>query len=204
VYAPVQRYQPGYPLAGYWAQQVKYNADGTLMKTSANRPILQDTSIYIGPSTPTHEVSFSNTITLFDRFRIYGLVDMKGGHYLFDVKDWRRDRSGVSWETVDPAANPDEVLVRQFASQTYMHILKADFIKLRDLSVSYDLPASIIDRIGVSRSTLTLAGHNLKIWTDYRAGDPEVNFSGTDTFNRNDSWTVPQTRRLSASLAVAF
>jgi TonB-linked SusC/RagA family outer membrane protein len=204
IYAPVQRYQPGYPLAGYWAQQVKYNADGTLMKTSAGRPILQDTSIYMGPSTPTREISLSNTFTLFDRFKIYGLVDYKGGHYLFDVKDWRRDRSGVSWETVNPAADPDEVLVRQFASQTYMHILKADFIKLRDVSVSYDLPPALLAPVGVSRSTLTLAGHNLKIWTDYRAGDPEVNFTGTDTFNRNDSWTVPQTRRLSASLTVAF
>ncbi len=204
IYAPVQRYQPGYPLAGYWAQQVKYNADGSLVKTTANRPILQDTSLYIGPSTPTYEVSFSNTFTLFDRFKIYGLVDMKGGHYLFDVKDWRRDRSGVSWETANPAANPDDVLVLQFASQTYEHILKADFIKLRDLSVSYDLPPSLLAPAGVRRATLTLAGHNLKIWTDYRAGDPEVNFTGTDTFNRNDSWTVPQTRRLSASLTVAF
>ncbi|MBN1628555.1 MAG: SusC/RagA family TonB-linked outer membrane protein [Thermoleophilia bacterium] len=204
IYAPVQRYQEGYPLGGYWAQQVKYNADGTLMKTSAGRPMLQDSSIYIGPSSPTREVSFSNTFTLFDRFKIYGLFDYKGGHYLFDVKDWRRDRSGVSWETVNPAADPDEVLVRQFASQTYLHILKADFIKLRDLSVSYDLPGSLLTRIGVRRSTLTVSGHNLKIWTDYRAGDPEVNFSGDATFNRNDSWTVPQTRRISASLTVAF
>jgi hypothetical protein len=135
---------------------------------------------------------------------VYGLVDYKGGHYLFDVKDWRRDRSGVSWETVNPAANADEVLVRQFASQTYMHILKADFVKLRDLSVSYDLPRSFTDPIGAGRATITVAGHNLKIWTDYRAGDPEVNFSGTDTFNRNDSWTVPQTQRISMSLAIAF
>jgi len=204
VYAPVQRYQPGYPLADYWAQRVQYAADGSLIKTSANRPILQDSSIYMGPSTPTREFSLSNTVTLFHRFRVYGLFDYKGGHYLFDVKDWRRDRSGVSWETVNPAANADEVLVRQFASQTYMHILKADFVKLRDLSVSYDLPRSFTVRMGVERATLTLAGHNLKIWTDYRAGDPEVNFSGTDTFNRNDSWTVPQTRRISTSLAIAF
>ena len=120
------------------------------------------------------------------------------------MKDWRRDRSGVSWETVNPAANPDEVKVRQFAAQTYMHILKADFVKLRDLSVSYDLPPWLLGRARIKRSTVTLAGHNMKIWTKYRAGDPEVNFTGTDTFNRNDSWTVPQTRRLSASLTVSF
>ncbi|MHB1192948.1 MAG: SusC/RagA family TonB-linked outer membrane protein [Longimicrobiales bacterium] len=204
IYAPIQRYQVGYPLAGYWAQQVKYNADGTLVKTSANRPVLQDSSIYMGPSVPTREISFSNTFTLFGNLRIYGLLDYKGGHYLFNVKDWRRDRAGVSWNTVNPAADPDEVLVLMFASQTYEHIDKADFIKLRDLSISYDLPTSLISHAGVKRSTLTLAGHNLKVWSSYPQGDPEVNFSGDDTFNRQDSWTVPQTRRFSASLTVNF
>ena len=63
---------------------------------------------------------------------------------------------------------------------------------------------AILDRIGVNRSTLTLAGHNLKIWTKYGGADPEVNFHGDGTFNRNDSWTVPQTRRLSVSLSVNF
>ncbi len=204
IYAPVQRYQVGYPLAGYWAQKVQYDAAGNLIKTEAGRPILQDTSIYMGPSTPTREVAFSNTLTLFEKLHIYGLFDYKGGHYLFNVKDWRRDRSGVSWETVNPDADPDEVLVRQFASQTFLHIQKADFVKLRDVSVSYDLPDSFLGQFGIRRSTLTLAGHNLKIWTKYGGADPEVNFSGDATFNRNDSWTVPQTRRLTASLTLSF
>ena len=204
IYAPVQRYQVGYPLAGYWAQQVQYDASGKVIRNAQGRPILQDSSIYRGPSVPTREIAFSNTFTLFEKVRVYGLLDYKGGHWMFNVKDWRRDRSGVSWETVNPAADPDEVLVRQFASQTYMHVQQADFIKLRDLSVSYDLPPSILGHFGVDRSTLTFAGHNLKIWTKYGGADPELNFTGDDTFNRNDSWTVPQTRRLSVSLTVAF
>ena len=119
------------------------------------------------------------------------------------MKDWRRDRAGVSWETVNPAADPDEVLVRQFASQTLLHIQPADFLKLRDVSVSYDVPVGPAKRL-VDRATLTVAGHNLKIWTKYGGADPEVNFNGVSTFNRNDSWTVPMTRRYSASLAVSF
>lgn len=203
-YAPVHRYQEGYPLAAYWAQQVQYDASGKVIRNAQNRPIIQDTSIYRGPSTPTREVAFSNTLTLFEKVRVYGLLDYKGGHWMFNVKDWRRDRSGVSWETVNPAADPDEVLVRQFASQTYIHVQQADFIKLRDLSVSYDLPSAVLAPVGVRRSTLTLSGHNLKIWTKYGGADPEISFHGDDTFNRNDSWTVPQTRRLSVSLTVSF
>jgi TonB-dependent starch-binding outer membrane protein SusC len=203
-YAPVERYQVGYPLAGFWAQKVQYDASGKLIKNAQGRPILQDSSIYMGPSIPTREISFSNTFTFFDKIRLYGLLDYKGGAYQFNVKDWRRDRSGVSWATVNPAADPDEVLVRQFAAQTFLDIQKADFVKLRDLSVSYDLPASITRRIRVGRSTLTVSGHNLRIWTKYGGADPEVNFHGEATFNRNDSWTVPQSRRFSASMTVSF
>jgi len=81
--------------------------------------------------------------------------------------------------------------------------VKADFLKLRDVSASYDLPVARAKRF-VDRATVTVAGHNLKVWTKYGGADPEVNFNGVSTFNRNDSWTVPMTRRYSASLSVNF
>ena len=192
----------GYPLGGFWAQKVRRNADGTPVLVSG-RPILDAASVYMGPSVPTREMAFSTGITMWQKLRFRGLLDYKAGHYQFNVKDWRRDRSGVSWETVNPKADPNDVLVRQFASQTFLHIQQADFVKLRDLTLSYDLPVRMIERY-VSRATLSVSGHNLKIWTKYGGADPEVNFNGTSTFNRNDSWTVPMTRRYSASLSVGF
>ena len=201
-YAPSQRYQVGYPLGAYWAQRVQRNADGTIVKI-AGRPVLDTASVYMGPSVPTREMAFSPSIRLYERLHLRTLFDYKAGHYLFNVKDWRRDRALVSWATVDPAANPDDVLVRSFASQTYLHIQQADFLKWRDLSATYDLPVGRLKRL-VDRASLTLAGHNLKVWTKYGGADPEVNFNGVSTFNRNDSWTVPMTRRYSASVSVGF
>ncbi|MEO8575972.1 MAG: SusC/RagA family TonB-linked outer membrane protein [Gemmatimonadales bacterium] len=203
-YAPSQRYQVGYPLGGMWAQRVLKDANGALIKTANGLAQLDTTGIFKGPSAPTKEVSLSSTLRFFQRFRIYGLADYKGGHYQFNVKDWRRDRAGLSWATVDPKANADEVLERKFASQTYLHIQQADFVKLRDLSLSYDLPQMLIGRFA-DKATITAAGHNLKIWTKYGGADPELNFNGGEsTFNRNDSWTVPMTRRYSLSLSVNF
>ncbi|MGH7603223.1 MAG: TonB-dependent receptor domain-containing protein, partial [Gemmatimonadaceae bacterium] len=137
-YAPVQRYQEGYPLAGYWAQRVQYDANGKLVKNAAGQPILDPNSVYMGPSVPTREVGFSNDFIFFEKLRLHSLFDYKGGDYMFNVKDWRRDRAGLSWATVNPAADPDEVLAREFASENYFDIQKADFVKLRDLSLSYD------------------------------------------------------------------
>jgi len=203
-YAPVQRYQEGYPLAAYWAQRVQYDASGNLVKNAAGQPILDPVSVYMGPSVPTREMAFSSDFIVFEKLRLHSLFDYKGGHYMFNVKDWRRDRAGLSWATVNPQADPDEVLARQFAAQNYFDVQKADFVKLRALSLSYDLPAGIVGRFA-DRATLMLAGHNLKIWTKYGGADPELNFNGgTATFNRNDSWTVPTPRRYTFSVAVGF
>jgi TonB-linked SusC/RagA family outer membrane protein len=203
-YGPVQRYQEGYPLAGFWAQRVQYDENGNLVKNSSGQPVLEAESIYMGPSVPTREMAFSTDFLFFNRIRLHGLLDYKGGNYQFNVKDWRRDRAGISWETVNPDADPDEVLAREFAAQTYFHVQQADFVKLRDVSISYDLPARLLGGV-VERATLTAAGHNLKIWTKYGGADPEINFNGGgSTFSRNDSWTVPMTRRFSISLAVNF
>jgi outer membrane receptor protein involved in Fe transport len=200
--APSQRFQEGFPLGAMWAQQVRYNADGTLLKVGG-RPVLDTASVYMGPSVPTREMSLSAGALLFGRLRVRGLADYKSGHYQLNEKQRRRDRAGVSWETVDPAADPDEVLVRQFPFQTLLYIQPADFVKLRDLSASLDLPTALLHGVA-RRATLTVAGHNLRIWTRYGGADPEVNYGGTRTFNRDDLWTVPQTRRYSAAVSLRF
>ena len=75
--------------------------------------------------------------------------------------------------------------------------------ELRDVSISYDVPVRLLHG-AARRASVTLAGHNLKIWTTYAGADPEVNTSGPALPNRDDSWTVPQTRRYSASVAFSF
>jgi TonB-linked SusC/RagA family outer membrane protein len=197
-----QQYQEGYPLGGMWARRMQRNPDGSLLKVGGV-PVVDTASVYMGPSVPTREMSLSGGVLLFGRLRIYGLLDYKAGHYQFNVKDWRRDQANVSWETVNPAADPDEVLERTSASQTFLRIEPADFVKLRDVSISYDLPPQFLHGIA-QRATLTVAGHNLKIWTRYGGADPEVNFSGAAVLNRDDSWVVPQTRRYSAAIALRF
>ncbi len=204
VYAPVHRFQEGYPLAGFWSRSVQRDDQGNVVKDQAGRPVLEPDSKYKGPSVPTREVGFSTSLTFFKNVEVFALLDYKGGHYQFNVKDWRRDRSGLSWETVNPDADPDEVLVRRFASQTDVHIQHADFVKLRDLSLRLSAPTRWIRQAGLGRASLTLTGHNLAVWTRYEGADPEVNFHGDSTFDRNDSWTLPMTRRYSVVVNLQF
>jgi TonB-dependent starch-binding outer membrane protein SusC len=229
LYAAVQRHQEGYPLGGYWGNFPKRDASGNLLR-DANGALIADTAVYIGPSTPTREASLSNSFTIRGNLRLFTLLDYKGGHYLFNVKDqfrcfgqplaspWNNDPTlnmpGQCWEVNDPGRSADsrEVLQQDMSINNGYFIQKADFIKFRDVSISYTLPAEWIRRVGSDRATVTLAGHNLGfLWKPHYTGpDPEVNFTGVNdpggqfAYVRVDSWTAPMTRRITASIDLGF
>lgn len=197
IYAPVQRFEEGKPLGAFWGQPAEVRDDGTVGLTGED--------VYKGPSTPTHELRYSLDLTLFNDFTLYALLDYQGGHYQFNVKDWRRDRAGISWTVNDPDTDPDEVAKRMWWNQTAKHIEPADFLKLRQVSLSYSLPQNLVNAVGLDGATLRVTGHHLAIlWTDYRGHDPELNFHGDADFSRVDSWTEPNYRRITGSLNINF
>jgi TonB-dependent starch-binding outer membrane protein SusC len=208
LYARVQRHQPGYPLAGFWGRTIEREADGRPVIVDG-RPVLSAEQEYIGPSTPTREAGFSNTLVLPWGFEAYALLDYAGGHYQFNVRDWRRAFLGISWDVVNPDADPAEVALMRAgfgaAGVPEPWIQRADFIKLRDVSLAYTLPADVSRLFRADRARLVLAGHNMAtLWTRYGGMDSEINFHGDATFLRTDGFTVPSTRRVSATLNVSF
>ena len=79
----------------------------------------------------------------------------------------------------------------------------AGFVKLREVSVRYQVPQRILNRIPGNRSvgaSVSLIGRNLKTWTRYKGYDPEV---GT-VINRLDSYDYPQYRNFTAVLQFQF
>ena len=213
-YGSVQRHQVGYPLGGYWAPFPKRNADGSLVLVNGaiGAASVTDTS-YIGPAMPTHELSFSNTIGFLRNFSLYSLFDMKGGNYNYRGAELYRCASSINCiERNNPSASADDQIIYA-AGTTFnpraIYIHKADFVKLRDLSLTYELPEKYAARARAARAAITLAGHNLKLWSDYPGPDPEVNTYGrasaiTGMFIHGDIYAMPMTRRLSATLNLTF
>ena len=86
------------------------------------------------------------------------------------------------------------------------------FTKLREISLSYRLPADFIASVpGFDRFSsigMTLTGRNLYTWTDYRGYDPEIGKTGGDTGSaaiaRVDGYTYPNFRTYTASLQFIF
>lgn len=55
----------------------------------------------------------------------------------------------------------------------------ASFLRLKNINLSYDLPASVIGKVGLSSARVFFNGSNLLTFSKYKNADPEVNQFGT-------------------------
>ena len=229
-YSPgMQRSRVGYPLGAYWSRLPSRDANGNyiLNRNAAGAittPVYDTAFTFIGPAVPTRQWSLSNTVTFFRNFRLYGLIDYQGGHYLYNQKSYNRCATVANGPNCallnDPAligtarldtlravfagggvSTPLTVTAPMTQSQ---YVEKADFIKFRDLSLTYTLPTRLAQGLRMETASITVAGKNLALWTDYSGLDPEVNGysnnqlrgSGNNAqFVRVDAYSWPMIRR---------
>lgn len=215
-FSQVQRHIPGYPLGAFWQTDVERDAAGNPILTASGGVTVESEKEFVGPSTPTREIGFTSTFTLFDNFRLFANLDYKAGHYQWCAICSIRSRIDLNTRLVnDPAQDTDPEVAAQVAVvrslQNATWIKPADFLKLREVSLSYQIPAEFAQRVGFNSAALTVAARNLWMWTKYTfdqegfgSPDPEVNFNSTTRFGRADYASIPMMRSFSASLRFSF
>ena len=86
-----------------------------------------------------------------------------------------------------------------------INVFKGDFIKLRTLTIGYNLPKSLLDKAKISNARFYVSGNNLLIITKYPGPDPEVSSNGNGTTNFGiDRNTVANQRTITIGLNVGF
>jgi hypothetical protein len=60
-----------------------------------------------------------------------------------------------------------------FRESTTHFVEKGDFLRLRNVMLSYALPASLIGRAKLSAVRLYVQGQNLATWTQFQGFDPK-------------------------------
>jgi hypothetical protein len=83
------------------------------------------------------------------------------------------------------------------------YIEKGDFTKLREVSATLALPQRWAAKVRAGSLSLTVAGRNLKTWTNYKGFDPEVNGS-TQSFTQFDFFTQPPLRLWTTRVDISF
>jgi TonB-linked SusC/RagA family outer membrane protein len=79
-----------------------------------------------------------------------------------------------------------------------------DFVKWRELSLTYTFDSKLIQRwINFSSADVRIAGRNLKTWTSYQGLDPEANLQGAESLTQGiDYFGNPQTRSFVVSITL--
>ena len=77
------------------------------------------------------------------------------------------------------------------------------YVKLREISLSYDAPASLAARAGAKNGGFTVSARNLHTWTPYTGLDPESEFVSGSPVNV-DKAHLPQLTALVLTIRLSY
>jgi hypothetical protein len=153
----------------------------------------------VGTSNPDFRVGLANDINI-SRFHIYFNWDWQKGANTDNITQLEYDFGGTSPDAgkivncpvVDGGTGaPTSVATCRIlgsATNTGVYVDDAAFVKLRELTISYNLPISFLRPLGRSftSAALQVEGRNLIDFNHYPGLDPEVSFtSGGVNIGRN-------------------
>ncbi len=209
------RFIEGYPLSSFFSRTI------TSVDVAKNVAVVSDTLEYAGTIFPTREGAFTTNLTLFGNWRITTQVDGKFGamgkneSMQYRTRSVVRTREAVAPDLLSPeqrlpllgpyvdsrnrpvAANLVET---PFYSPT-------DFIRFREMAITYTLPSELARRLRMTRANVTLGGRNLALWTKYNGNDPETisdNVGLGDQFATTEFFNLPPTRRFFLRLSLDY
>jgi len=92
-------------------------------------------------------------------------------------------------------------------SASSRYIYNGDYVRLKNLTLAYYLPSSLVNRFKLNSTKFYITGVNLLTFTKYPGWDPEVNTDGRAAENRNlgsDFYGAPQIKNISVGLNLGF
>ncbi|MBA4157328.1 MAG: SusC/RagA family TonB-linked outer membrane protein [Gemmatimonadetes bacterium] len=143
--------------------------------------------VFLGQALPQNEGAVTTTFTLFERLRLYGMVDFKRGYQKWDhvtrvrcslFRNCRENVAPLEFVSTDPTSANNVQLAAYQTGDAFgaEYINDSGFAKLREVSASYSLPANIAGRFGSSRASISVAARNLYTWTNWTGMEPEAMF----------------------------
>jgi hypothetical protein len=187
----------------------------------------------LGKPTPDYTGSFGGTLTFAKNWQVGSLFEFKGGNYSywclicgFRNASPRGTNSkafqAVNAKLLDPASTPQQ---RLEAAKTWVYSLASltpyqglnevssgDFLRFRELNVTYTAPRGLASRMGARNMSFTVTGRNLWLKTKYQGVDPEVAYvgqggqSGVDEnfVESIDGFGLPLARRIGFSIRLGY
>jgi len=151
-----------------------------IVNTNFNGP--SGLPIQVGDFSAGYLISMSNEFT-WKGFRVFGLVDWSRGGNTVNLTDLYFDTGPQLG--ADSAAGVARL--NAFGAGAESYVQTASFFKVREVSVSYNLPAHVVDHMGFARVTsarISLEGYNMWAIFHYHGLDPQVSAFGNQAVGR--------------------
>ena len=91
-----------------------------------------------------------------------------------------------------------------FGGISEMNIYDTSWIRLRELTLNYSVPKSLLSGKGINGIDISLTGRNLWLNTKYPGIDPETNLTGDSNGFGLDYFNMPNTKSYTASVKLNF
>ncbi|WP_257667241.1 SusC/RagA family TonB-linked outer membrane protein [Parapedobacter tibetensis] len=93
--------------------------------------------------------------------------------------------------------------VNPFYNDTWVY--DASFVRIRNITLGYNLPSSLLERLKISNARIYVMGDNVYTFTDYPGANPEANNEGNESTAAGvDYGAYPLSRRYTLGINVVF
>ncbi len=212
----VVRNTPGMPLGSFWG----YISDGVDPETGElmYRDVNEDGIIsasdrtYIGDPNPDFTYGLTNTFK-WNGLSLSVLIQGSYGNDIYNVSkmetqgmyDGKNQTTDVlnRWQVPGQITNVPKAGF-DMKNSTYF-LEDGSYLRVKDISLSYDIPRNIINKIHLTRLMPYVSATNLITITGYKGMDPEVNQYGNSGAVQGIDWgTYPMCRSFVFGLKVEF
>jgi TonB-linked SusC/RagA family outer membrane protein len=193
-----QKHIAGKPLGSYYQRPVSYNDANKNGVIEYDEYTVGDSAVYLGNPLPKREISFNTTFLVYKFVKLYALVDHKGGFFNYNATEDFRCGTVVNCEALyvpgTPLRKQAAALADAIDGTVGGYIEKADFVKLREVAITFLAPADWARRARTRDLSLTFSGRNLHTWTRYSGFDPEILSATAGNFSQSDFLSQPPLR----------
>lgn len=109
------------------------------------------------------------------------------------------------WTTTNPSNEIHRAIENPAVTVSDRFIEDGSYVRLKNLSLGYSLPAVIVGKLGVSQLRFYVTAQNLITWTKYTGFDPEVSRNEQTTLTQGiDNGVYPGSKTFLGGLTLTF
>ncbi|WP_435356241.1 SusC/RagA family TonB-linked outer membrane protein [Emticicia sp. SJ17W-69] len=194
------------------------NSDGTIDR-STTKTYSQAQRVVIGSPLPKWTAGVTNTfsykgveLSVFfngvfgNKLNFYGVGRFSSANGRFEDNQTVNQLAAWTPQNTDTKVPQARLFFNNGAQASSRFIEDGSYVRLRNVTLAYNLPKTLVSKIKLSNVRVFFTGQNLLTFTKYSGWDPEVNADDvvTNIALGYDFYTTPQAKTFMGGLNISF